>query len=317
MNDRRRKYLALSGGVGGAKLAVGLVHVLGPEQLTIVANTADDFEHLGLHVSPDLDSVMYALAGLDDPERGWGIVDETWSFMGAIEKLGGPTWFNLGDKDIGTHVLRTQALRNGQSLSEITASLCRELGIKHRLLPMSNDPVRTQVETDEGVLPFQDYFVRRQCEPRVSGFRFQGIEDAEPHPEFAGLMSDQELAGIIVCPSNPYVSVDPILNLRGVRKAMMNSPAPVVAVSPIVGGNAIKGPAAKMMAELGQTVNSASVAAYYQGLLDAIVIDRLDSDHAGAIEKTGVRAVVTDTVMRSVEDKMSLARRVIDAMGNS
>jgi LPPG:FO 2-phospho-L-lactate transferase len=309
------KYLALSGGVGGAKLALGLSHSLSPEQLTIVANTADDFEHLGLHISPDLDSVMYALAAVDDPERGWGIAGETWAFLEAIEKLGGETWFRLGDQDIATHVLRSQAMRAGQNLSAATQTLCQQLGITHVLLPMSNDPVRTLVQTmDEGVLPFQHYFVRRQCEPRVTGFEFEGIEMAQPQSDFMRALTDPDLSGIVICPSNPYVSIDPIIRLPGVSSAMIESPASVIAVSPIVAGRALKGPAAKMMSELGQSVSALSIAEHYRDLVDWLVVDHRDSEFCERIEDLGVRTFVTDTVMKSFDDKVSLARQVLQAV---
>lgn len=314
MSQYNGKYLALSGGVGGAKLALGLSHCLNPEQLTIAANTADDFEHLGLHISPDLDSVMYALAAIDDPDRGWGLADETWKFMGAMEKLGGETWFRLGDKDLATHVIRSQKLHAGQSLSDATRSLCGRLGIAHLLLPMSDDPVRTLVQTDEGVLPFQHYFVRRQCEPKVTGFEFKHIDTALPQMDFMQALADPDLAGIVICPSNPYVSIDPIIRLQGVRTAMVESPAPVIAVSPIVAGRALKGPAAKMMAELGQSVSASSVAEYYRGLVDIFVVDHRDKGQCERIEDFGVRVVATDTVMQSLDDKVSLARRIIEAL---
>ena len=317
MTQCNRKYLALSGGVGGAKLAVGLAAALRPEQLTIVANTADDFEHLGLHISPDLDSVMYALAGIDDPSRGWGLADETWTFMEAVGRLGGETWFRLGDKDVATHVLRSQALHAGSSLSDVTASLCRQLGVAQRLLPMTDDAVRTRVRTDEGVLPFQDYFVRRQCEPNVSGFEFHGIDSARPHTDFMQMLTDPALAGVIICPSNPFVSIEPILELPGVRTAIAASPAPVIAVSPIIGGRALKGPAAKMMAELGRPVNALSVAECYQALVDTFVVDRVDDEMCERIEALGIRTVAESTVMRSLEDKVSLAHRIIERLKES
>ena len=314
MSSNKNNILALSGGVGGAKLALGLARCLEPGQLTIVGNTADDFEHMGLHVSPDLDSVMYALAGIDDPIRGWGLADETWSFMGAVEQLGGETWFNLGDKDIATHVLRSQALRTGSSLSDATLSLSRELGIEHTLLPMSDDPVRTLVQTGEGALPFQHYFVRRQCEPVVTGFDFEGIDNATPQADFMQTLGDSALGGIVICPSNPFVSIDPILRLPGVRSAMRDSAAPVVAVSPIVSGRALKGPAAKMMKELGQTVTAATVARHYRGLVDCFIVDRRDSELQDSIEKLGISVVVADTIMNSTDEKMALAQRVIDTL---
>lgn len=317
MSQCNRKYLALSGGVGGAKLAVGLAAALRPEQLTVVANTADDFEHLGLHISPDLDTVMYALAGIDDPSRGWGLADETWGFMAAVDQLGGETWFRLGDKDVATHVLRSHALRAGSSLSNVTASLCRQLGIAQRLLPMSDDAVRTLVRTDEGVLPFQDYFVRRRCEPDVSGFEFHGINSARPQTDFMQMLTDPALAGIVICPSNPFVSIEPILGLPGVRAAIVASPAPVIAVSPIIGGRALKGPAAKMMAELGRPVSALSVAECYRELADSFVIDHVDSEMCERIEALGIRTVAESTVMRSLEDKVSLAHRIIETLEES
>ena len=315
MNQYKGNYVALSGGVGGAKLALGLSHCLGPEQLAIAANTADDFEHLGLHVSPDLDSVMYALAEIDDPERGWGLADETWEFMGAMEKLGGETWFRLGDKDIATHILRSQMMEAGQSLSDVTKSLCRRLGISHSLLPMSDQPVRTLVQTDEGVLPFQHYFVRRQCEPGVTGFEFKHIDTALPQSDFMQALVDTDLSGIVICPSNPYVSIDPIIRLQGVHAAMVESPAPVIAVSPIVAGRALKGPAAKMLAELGQPASALSIAEHYRELVDIFVLDHRDKDLCEPIEDLGIRVVTADTVMTSLGDKVSLARRIIEALG--
>lgn len=312
-----KKILALSGGVGGAKLAVGLARCLVPGQLTVVANTADDFEHLGLHISPDLDSVMYALAGLDDPARGWGLEGETWHFMESVGRLGGDTWFRLGDKDMATHVVRSLALRGGQTLTDVTTALCRNLQIAQELLPMSDDPVRTLVQTDEGELPFQHYFVRRMCEPAVRAFRFDGVDAARPQSEFKRRLADPELAGIVICPSNPYVSIDPILRLPGVRAAIIRSAAPVVMVSPIVAGQALKGPAAKMMAELGRPVNTLSVVEHYRDLADIAVIDNLDRELGPEIEKLGMRAVATDTVMRSLADKESLGRLIVKVLGNS
>ena len=315
MREHNGKYLALSGGVGGAKLALGLSQCLPPDQLTIIANTADDFEHLGLHISPDLDSVMYALAGIDDPERGWGLADETWEFMRALETLGGETWFRLGDKDLAAHVLRSQKLRAGHSLSDATRLLCRRLGVSHPLLPMSDDLVRTIVQTDEGLLPFQHYFVRRQCEPRVTGFEFRHIDAARPRADFMQALADPGLAGIVICPSNPYVSIDPIIHLQGVRTAIIESLAPVIAVSPIVAGQALKGPAAKMMAELGRPVSALSVAEYYRDLVDVFVLDHRDAELGEQIEALGMRVVVADTVMKSRDDKVSLAHQVIEELG--
>lgn len=308
---RHKKVLAICGGVGGAKLALGLSRILAPEQLSIVTNTADDFEHLGLHISPDLDTVMYTLAGLNNKAQGWGRADETWSFMEALGQLGGQTWFRLGDKDIATHVQRTGLLAEGKSLSQATRALCKHLGVKHAIAPMSDDPVRTMVKTTQGELAFQHYFVRERCAPKVTGFRFEGIKDARPSEGFAGLLADPELAVIVICPSNPFVSVDPILNLPRVRQALRDSSAVIVAVSPIVGGRAIKGPAAKMMQELNMTTTALSVARHYGDLLHGFVVDNADSALDGDVTALGLQCLVTATVMRSLQDRIDLATAVV------
>jgi LPPG:FO 2-phospho-L-lactate transferase len=252
--------LALSGGIGGAKLALGLSRVLPPEQLIVVANTGDDFEHLGLSISPDLDTLMYTLADMSDPERGWGRREETWTFMTALAALGGETWFQLGDGDLATHVERTRRLAAGDTLSHITGDFCRRIGIAARILPMSDDRVRTRVRCAEGWLDFQDYFVRRRCAPAVKELSYEGAASARPQPAFMAALADARLRAIIICPSNPYLSVDPILALPGVRAALKTCPAPVIAVSPIVGGRAVKGPTAKMMRELGRPATATAVA---------------------------------------------------------
>ncbi len=303
------RVLALSGGVGGAKLAVGLARVVGAERLTVVCNTGDDFEHLGLHISPDLDSVMYALADKSDAERGWGRADEGWRFMEALGELGGEDWFRLGDRDLATHVERSRRLGMGEALTEITEELCRALGILPRVAPMTNDPVRTVVVTESGELAFQHYFVRDRCVPAVRGFRFDGIATARPSAPFSEALDDPALTAIIICPSNPFVSVDPIFALPGIEQRLGGRRAPIVAVSPIVGGQALKGPAAKMMAELGMPQTALEVARYYAGrrLLDGLVIDHLDAGLETAIRDLGVAVLVTQTVMTSVEDKTTLA----------
>lgn len=306
------KVLALSGGVGGAKLALGLSRVLEPGQLTIVANTADDFEHLGLYIAPDLDTVMYTLAGRNDVERGWGLAGESWHCLQALADLGAASWFQLGDRDLATHIRRTELLRSGLSLDEVTALLCDQLGVGAALLPMSNDPVRTVVETDLGPLPFQHYFVREQCRPRVSGFHFEGLEAAVPLPALMDLLADPELALVVICPSNPFVSVDPIVRLPGLRAALSASSAACVAVSPIVGGQAIKGPAAKMLAELGLPVTAASVAAHYRGLVDCFVLDEADATLVPAIAEQGVQVATAPTIMKTLGDREALARRVLE-----
>jgi LPPG:FO 2-phospho-L-lactate transferase len=304
-----RPVLALSGGVGGAKLALGLARVLPPGNLTVVANTGDDFEHLGLHISPDLDTVTYVLAGLDNPQTGWGRRDETWSFMAALAELGGETWFRLGDRDLALHVERTRRLKDGETLSGITADLTRRLGIGSRILPMTDDAVRTRVETREGVLDFQRYFVGRQCAPQVTGFIFDGAELAVPQPDVVAALRHPGLRAVIICPSNPFISIDPILALPGLRAALVATAAPVIAVSPIIAGQAVKGPTAKMMPELGLTVDPVTVAAHYQGIIDGYVMDDADSQMAAMLD---LPVETTRTLMQSLDDREALARAVLD-----
>ena len=303
--------VALAGGVGGARLAVGLAAALPPSRLAIVVNTADDFEHLGLAISPDLDTVMYTLAGVNNPLAGWGRADETWNFMSALAELGGADWFRLGDRDLAVHVLRTLALRRGVALSEITRELAGRLGIRHALLPMSDAPVRTRVLTDRGELAFQDYFVRERCRPRVRGFRFAGSRNAQPAPALARIMRSGRVRAVVICPSNPYVSVAPILSVAALRAWLRRRDFPVVAVSPIVGGAALKGPAAKMMRELGCEATALGVARHYGGLVDGWVIDRQDAKLERAIEREGKAVLVTDTVMSDSRKSARLAKRVV------
>jgi len=309
MANRSGKIVALAGGVGGAKLALGLAGVLPPESLTVVVNTADDFEHLGLAISPDLDTVMYTLAGVANPETGWGRRDESWTVMEALRRLGGETWFRLGDKDLATHIERTRRLRSGEKLSAVTRDLAERLGVKPTLVPMSDDPVRTVVTTDRSELAFQDWFVRLRCEPVVVSLHFAGAKTARPHP---ALLDMADLRGLIVCPSNPFVSVAPIVALPGVRPAFENTRVPRVAVTPIVGGNAIKGPAAKMLAELGHDVSALGVARYYKGLIDGFVLDARDAALAPKIEALGMRVRMADTMMRNDEDKRRLAATTLE-----
>lgn len=304
--------LALTGGVGGAKLALGLARSLSPSDVAFMANTGDDFTHLGLHICPDLDTLMYTLADEANPDTGWGRRDETWQFMSALRTLGGEDWFNLGDRDLATHVIRTEKLRQGATLTEVTRSLCRDLGIEHAVYPMTDDPVPTIVETASGDLPFQHYFVRDRCEPTVTGFRFDGSEAARPSEEVMALVGSERLTGVVICPSNPFVSVDPMLHLPGMRRALESSPAPVVAVSPIVAGRAIKGPAAKMMAELRVPATAVEVARHYGSLLDGFVLDASDAGLVGAVEALGVRAIATPSVMVTLEDRIGLARDTLE-----
>ncbi len=308
------RIVALSGGVGGAKLTLGLSHLVAADQLLVVANTGDDFTHLGLRICPDLDTVMYTLADLNNKEVGWGQVGETWNFIDALKTLGGESWFQLGDRDLATHIVRTSLLASGQTLSDVTSHLCGQLGIKHTLVPMSDDEVATVVNTPAGEsLAFQHYFVRDRCEPVVSSFDFDGLEVARPHP----LLMKAIAAGatLIVCPSNPFVSVDPILMQNGVVAAMQDAGAGLVAVSPIVGGQAIKGPAAKMMSELGMPQTALGVAEHYvgkyPGIFKGFVIDKADEHLHPDIEALGLKTVVTNTVMVTLQDRIDLADQVL------
>jgi len=302
--------LALSGGVGGAKLALGLYRVLPPDTLTVVANTGDDFEHLGLSISPDLDTLLYTLSRQDNPELGWGHIGETWNFMVALNGLGGETWFRLGDRDLAMHVVRTHRLRTGEGLSAIIDEFRDRFGITARILPMSDDPVRTRVLTGHLWLDFQDYFVRFRCEPEISEIAFAGATNARPHPDFLAALADPKLHAVVICPSNPFISIDPILALPGVREALQACPAPVVAVSPIIAGQAVKGPTAKMMAELGLPVDAATVARHYKDFLDLYIADEEDAE---AVEDLEVPVVLARTLMRSLDDREALANTVLAA----
>jgi LPPG:FO 2-phospho-L-lactate transferase len=310
MNESRGFVLALSGGIGGAKLALGLCRILPPGALTVVANTGDDFEHLGLAISPDIDTLLYTLAALDNPELGWGRRDETWTFMRALGGLGGETWFNLGDGDLATHVERTRRLAAGESLSQITDDFRRRLGISARLLPMTDDRVRTRLLTAAGWLDFQDYFVRRRCAPVVREIAFVGAEAARPQPRFLAALAEADLRAVVICPSNPFISIDPILDLPGVRDALRACAAPVVAVSPIIGGKAVKGPTAKMMAELGLPVAAAAVAQHYGDIIDRYVADEEDASSLAGLD---LPVTFTRTLMLTLQDREELARVVLAA----
>jgi LPPG:FO 2-phospho-L-lactate transferase len=299
--------VALSGGIGGAKLVLGLSRVLPPEDLLVVANTGDDFEHLGLSISPDIDTVMYTLSGLANQELGWGRRDETWSFMDTLSAIGGEDWFRLGDRDLAVHVERTRRLHAGETLTAITADLCARLCVACRVLPMSDDPVRTRVRTEDGWIAFQDYFVRRQCAPVVRELAFDGATTARP--AFLAALSDPRLQAVVICPSNPFISVEPILAMPGVRAALLACGVPVIAVSPIIGGRAIKGPTAKMMQELGMEVSAASVAWRYGDLLDGYIVDHADAD----VIVNGPRVFVAPTLMTTLAEREALARVVLDA----
>jgi len=302
--------LALSGGIGGAKLALGLYRVLPPETLTVIANTGDDFEHLGLSISPDIDTLLYTLGGIDNLELGWGRRDETWTFMAALESLGGETWFKLGDGDLATHVERTRRLAAGESLTQITGDFRRRLGISARLLPMSDDRVRTRLRTEEGWLDFQDYFVRLHSEPVVREIVYAGASEARANPDFLAALLNDDLELVVVCPSNPFLSVDPMLSLPGVRDALRRCRAPVAAVSPIIGGKSVKGPTAKIMAELGLPIGAAAIARHYVDILDLFVADEADADIVAELE---IPVILTRTLMVTLEDRDALARGVLTA----
>ena len=304
------KVLALSGGIGGAKLALGLYRVLPPGALTVIANTGDDFEHLGLSISPDVDTLLYTLSGTDNPKLGWGRRDETWTFMAALETLGGETWFQLGDGDLATHVERTRRLAAGETLSHITDDFRRRLGIAARLLPMTDGRVRTRLRSAEGWLDFQDYFVRRRASPVVREITYAGATEARANAEFLVALADDRLEMVVICPSNPFLSIDPILSLPSVREALRGTHAPVVAVSPIIGGKSVKGPTGKLMAELGLPVTPASVARHYADILDMYIVDETDAD---ATEDITIPVQSTRTLMVTLEDRDALAKAVLAA----
>ncbi len=304
------RVVALAGGVGGAKLAYGLYHIAPPEKLTLIVNTADDFEHLGLHISPDLDTVMYTLAGVANPVTGWGVRDESWNMMAALARYGGPTWFQLGDRDLATHLLRSHWLREGYPYNWVAAELSRRLGVRCTILPMTEQLVRTMLMTDQGELAFQEYFVHQQCQPVVKSIRFAGVEAAQPSREVASSLRNADV--IILCPSNPLVSLDPILALPNLRRIMAASRVPKIGISPIVGGAALKGPAAKMMAELGMEVSPVGVARHLKDVLTGFVIDHVDEAYQEAITDLGLRTLVTATVMRNEAERIRLAQEVLD-----
>jgi LPPG:FO 2-phospho-L-lactate transferase len=302
------KITALAGGVGGAKLIEGLAQALPDENLTVIVNTGDDFEHLGLYICPDLDTVCYTLAGLANPATGWGRVGESWAALETIGLLGGPTWFRLGDYDLGLHLERTRRMRSGDRLSQITRDFCRYLGIGPSIIPMSDDSVPTWVYTkDEGIMPFQEYFVHQQCRPVVTGFRFQGFERSSPAPGVLEALAQSDL--VVFCPSNPWVSIDPILAVPGIRTAIVDSL--VIAVSPIIAGQAVKGPAAKMYAELGIQPSALAVAEHYGKLLNGFILDVMDQVQVPFVENLGIRTKTAQSIMTTAQERLQLAEEVI------
>jgi LPPG:FO 2-phospho-L-lactate transferase len=301
----------IAGGVGAAKFLRGLIDVVDQTSVTVIGNTGDDETFLGLHVSPDLDTVVYTLADAVDPEQGWGLAGETYKCLEAAARLDDETWFRLGDADLATHVQRTQLLHEGRTLSEATATIAHAFGVTCRILPMSDDPVRTVVTTDDGELPFQEYFVRRRQQDEVRALRFDGVDEARPAPGVLEAIRDGE--AVLIAPSNPLVSIGPVLAVPEVRKALVETAAPVVAVSPIVGGRALKGPADRMLASLGHESSALGVARLYADFLDVLVLDQQDAALAPAVESLDVRAVVTDTIMRDAESRRALAETAFTA----
>ena len=302
------QVVALAGGVGGARLVDGLAQVLPPEHLTVLVNVGDDFQHLGLKICPDLDTVCYTLAGKANPETGWGRVDETWNALESLGELGGPTWFRLGDRDLALHLERTERLHMGLPLSQVTYDLCKKMGIQVRVLPVTDDAVPTMVQTLDAELAFQDYFVRQQCEPVITGFRFAGVENATPAPGVIEALRKADL--IVLCPSTPWVSLDPILAIPGVGEAL--NLRRVVGVSPIIGGQTVKGPAAKMFRDLGMEASALAVAQHYERQLSGFVIDERDAAQAEAVQQLDILPYVTDTIMKSRFDRRRLAMEILE-----
>jgi len=300
--------LALSGGIGGAKLALGLQSVLEPGNLTVIVNTGDDFEHLGLAISPDVDTTLYTLSGLANPELGWGRAEESWTFMGELARLGGEVWFRLGDKDLAVHIERTRRRAGGEPLGSIVASFAARLGVAARVVPMSDDRVRTVLDTEEGTLGFQDYFVRRRCIPAVRAIRYEGAEQARAPQEAIRALAEGAFAAVVICPSNPYLSVDPILAVPGWHQALASSKVPVIAVSPLIAGEAVKGPTAKIMRELALEVSPLTIARHYAPLLDGFVLDEADAPLAPQLD---LPVHIAPTLMRDLRDKEHLAREVL------
>ncbi len=298
--------VVLTGGVGGAKLVLGAIHALPPGKVTAIVNTGDDFEHLGLSISPDIDTLLYTLSGKANSAQGWGREGESWGFMAALRELGGEDWFQLGDGDLALHILRSEALRRGETLSAITARFASAWGIGATILPMSDQRVVTMVESDEGTLPFQRYFVARRCEPAVRAISFMGVEVARPAPGVIEAIRDPQTLAILIAPSNPYLSVDPVLAVPGIRATLADAAAPVVAVSPIVGGKAVKGPTTKLMVELGIEVSARSIADHYRGVIDGLLVDERDAD-----VDLPVAQARADTLMHSLEDRIRVARAAL------
>lgn len=302
--------VALAGGVGAARLLRGLVRLVRPEDVVVIGNIGDDLELFGLHISPDLDIVAYTLAGIVDEDRGWGIAGDTFHCLEMLEKLGFETWFRLGDRDLAIHIVRTMMLREGYTLSEATRKICEMLGVRVRIIPVSDDPVRTKVKVGGKLLDFQEYFVKRGAVDIVEGVIFEGVEKAKPAPGVIEAL--KEAKRIIICPSNPILSISPILSVPRVREALKENTSPIVGISPIIGGRAVKGPLARIMESLGMEVSAYGVANFYKGLISHFIIDEEDVWLKPRIEELGVKVVVANTLMKSLEDSINLARVVLE-----
>lgn len=323
MPDTKPSFVVLTGGIGGAKLVLGLQQAIAGDALDVIVNTGDDFEHLGLPICPDLDTLIYTLAGIVNPETGWGMADESWEFMAALEELNGDTWFRLGDRDLATHIKRGQLLASGNTLSAATRLLCEAAGLDINICPMSDDPVRTHINTGSEALEFQDYFVRKKAGPVARSISYAGSEEASASAGALAALNSEDLAAVFISPSNPWLSIDPILSLSDIESTIINNSAPVVAVSPIVGGNAIKGPTAKLMREFNLEVSALSIAEHYAGhcdaqgagLVDGFIIDRQDGSEREAIESLGMKVAITNTIMNTLDDKKALAEFALDFAG--
>jgi len=304
------KIVALAGGVGAAKLLSGLVRVVSPEELTVIVNTGDDFQWMGLYICPDIDTITYTLAGIENTETGWGVLEDTFHGLERLKQLGCDTWFRLGDRDLATHILRTHILQSGDKLSEATANICRRNGIRTTIIPMTNSFVPTLVQTNEGILSFQDYFVRRRWEPEVRGFVYQNCENSKPAP---GLLDGLEQAdAIIVCPSNPFISIAPILAIPGIENSLIRSKAKVLAISPIIAGRAIKGPVARMLGQLGMEVSAAGIAGIYGHLADIFILDNNDRTLVDQVSSLGMQAFIAQTLMDTLDSKIALAEKILE-----
>ncbi len=303
------RVLALAGGVGGAKLALGLSYCLQPGELVVAVNTGDDDEFHGLSVSPDLDTMMYTLSGLSNPITGWGVEGDTFGALEMLGRYGADTWFNLGDRDLATHIRRTLMMNQGLTLSEVTSRLCSALGVGHSIVPMSDQPVRTVLETGEGSMSMQEYFVRRRAQPEVTAVRYQGADIAAPSPALEAALEQARM--LVICPSNPALSVQPIVAVAGMEERLAAFSGLRVAVSPIVGNDAVRGPAGRIMASLGQEVSAVGVARAYRNFCDVLVIDRQDEALAPAVAEAGIRPVVVNTIMESLQDRIDLAQTLL------